>query len=369
MKRIVLMVMLLALLNTETLYAGENEQYDFSDIDRVLREHDEEIDFEDTVIRVGKGDTGVFGELIDSTLGSLKREIIFGKDNIRQLIVIAIFAGILTLISDIFNNSSISDTGFGIVYMITAGIVTAGFAAEVDIAENVMKTLMEFMQTLMPTYLLAVSASGQGMTSSTFYELTMIIILVIEWMFFKVFIPLVKIYVIISVVDYMSKERVLSKFSEIIKKMIGWILKTSVYAVAGVNLIEGIVFPSIDAATVANVSRVASSIPGMSGVSSLSGIALGSGMLIKNTIGGVGLISILVICAIPVVKTGIASFVYQLLAGALQPVTDKRIVGCISIAGEGIEFLLKAVITCGLLFMITIAIICLSTNATYYGMG
>ncbi len=369
MNRIIFMVVIFVLLNTSTVYAVEIEQYDFTDIDRVLKENDEKIDFEDTVIRIGRGDTGIFTELIDNTMNSLKNEMVFAGDNVKRLIVISIFAGIIMLVSDLFNNSGIGDAGFGIVYMITSGIVTAGFAYEIEIVENVMQILMEFMKTLLPTYLFAVSTSGQAMTASMFYELTMIIIFAIEWLFFKVFIPMVKIYVIISVVDYMSKERILSKFAEIIKKIIGWILKTSVYAVAGVNLVEGIVFPSIDSATVSNVSRVASSVPGMDGVSSLSGIALGSGMLIKNTIGSAGLITVIIICAIPTVKTFISSITYQLLAGVLQPVTDKRIVNCISVAGEGIEFLLKAVITCGLLFVITIAIICLSTNATYYGVG
>ncbi|MBQ5474417.1 MAG: stage III sporulation protein AE, partial [Lachnospiraceae bacterium] len=266
MNRIIFMVVIFVLLNTSTVYAVEIEQYDFTDIDRVLKENDEKIDFEDTVIRIGRGDTGIFTELIDNTMNSLKNEMVFAGDNVKRLIVISIFAGIIMLVSDLFNNSGIGDAGFGIVYMITSGIVTAGFAYEIEIVENVMQILMEFMKTLLPTYLFAVSTSGQAMTASMFYELTMIIIFAIEWLFFKVFIPMVKIYVIISVVDYMSKERILSKFAEIIKKIIGWILKTSVYAVAGVNLVEGIVFPSIDSATVSNVSRVASSVPGMDGV-------------------------------------------------------------------------------------------------------
>lgn len=49
-------------------------------------------------------------------------------------------------------------------------------------------------------------------------------------------------------------------------------------------------------------------------------------------------------------------------AALLQPVCDKRFVGCVSGAGEGVRLLLQAVFTVTVLFVITIVAVTLSVR-------
>ena len=53
---------------------------------------------------------------------------------------------------------------------------------------------------------------------------------------------------------------------------------------------------------------------------------------------------------------------YKLAAALVQPVSDKRITTCISGVSEGYEIMVKVIFTSGLLFMITIAIVAVSTS-------
>ncbi len=48
---------------------------------------------------------------------------------------------------------------------------------------------------------------------------------------------------------------------------------------------------------------------------------------------------------------------YKLAAALIQPVSDKRIIGCVESVGEGCRLLMQVVFTTGLLFLLTIVIV------------
>ena len=57
---------------------------------------------------------------------------------------------------------------------------------------------------------------------------------------------------------------------------------------------------------------------------------------------------------------------YYAAAAAMQPVCDKRLVSCMSQTAAGHGMLLKIVGYSLALFAVTIAVLCISTNAAYY---
>ena len=85
-------------------------------------------------------------------------------------------------------------------------------------------------------------------------------------------------------------------------------------------------------------------------------------MLIKNGIGMAGAIITVLICAVPVLRMLILAFLYRLAAALVQPVSDKRITGCISSVSEGYELLVRVIFTAGVLFLLTIAVVAASTS-------
>lgn len=362
-------IILIAVCFTSDVYGMELEEYDFSDIQKLMEKENVDFNFYEAAQELGTGDTSVVKQTFITSVEAIKNEFVFNRDVFLQIIGLAIAAALIGGFSNIFNNSQIGTTGFSIIYMLLMIVLMAGFMTVSQMAERLLELLIEFMKLLLPTYFMAVGMSGNVSGTLVFYEVMMVIITVTEWMFFRVFIPLVKIYVVITIVDHISKERVMTKISGLIKKFISWMLKTSIAVVTGVNLIEGMVVPAADSAAVTTLNRMTSVIPGIgSGGSALSGIAIGAGNMIKNTIGGAALVAIIVVAVVPALKIAVTSFMYQILSGVLQPVTDKRITECISVTGYGMEMIFKIILTSALLFIISIAVICMSTNSTYYGM-
>jgi stage III sporulation protein AE len=139
--------------------------------------------------------------------------------------------------------------------------------------------------------------------------------------------------------------------------LIGWGLKASLAVVMGFHMIQGLISPAADSVRTTVVSRGLQALPGIKEVSgTVTDLMLGSALLIKNSIGAAALIILLLLCMAPMVKLAVIMVAYYFLAALLQPVSDRRITGCLIGVGNGVKLLLQTVFTVLLLFLLTVAL-------------
>ena len=165
----------------------------------------------------------------------------------------------------------------------------------------------------------------------------------------------------------LMKEDMLSKLTELLSQGIVWVMKTLFGGIVGFQVIQGMILPQADAVKNASLLRLAQAIPGIGGgAGAVSQLVMGAGVMIKNTAGAAAVVVLLLLTAIPVLKLCILTGLYYLAAAVMQPVCDKRLVSCMTGAAVGHELLLKLVVYSVAMFILTIAIICISTNAVWY---
>ena len=80
-------------------------------------------------------------------------------------------------------------------------------------------------------------------------------------------------------------------------------------------------------------------------------------VLIKNGIGLTGMLFCFALCLVPLMQTGTIVLVYKLVTAVIQPVSDKRVIGCIECVSDGCRMLMKIIFTTALLFLITVVIV------------
>ena len=163
------------------------------------------------------------------------------------------------------------------------------------------------------------------------------------------------------------KEDMISKLTELLRHGILWTMKTLFGGIVGFHVIQGMILPQADAMKNASVIRLTQSIPGIGGgVGAVSQLVMGSGVLIKNTAGAAAVVILLILSSVPILKLCFLTVLYYLAAAVMQPVCDKRLVSCMEGAAAGHALLLKLVGYSLAMFILTIAIICISTNAVWY---
>ena len=274
-------------------------------------------------------------------------EMLAGGRLLAQAASIGILGAVFTHISSAFKGRQVSDAGFFACYLLLFACLAASFLASLDTAARSLDQILEFMRLLMPAYFLAVAFAGGSMTALAMY--------------------VVKIYVLLILGSHAVKEPFLTKLTGLLEQVVDWSLKTLVGLVAGFHLIQALVLPYADGAAQAGARRLLELVPGLgAGAGAVAQMVLGSGVLIKNSIGTAGAIILGLLTLAPAVKLGILMLLYQCVAAVMEPVCDKRMVSCVSGMARGHKMLLKIQLYSLFLFLLAIAITCGFTNVSYF---
>jgi len=294
-------------------------------------------------------------------------ELATNRELIIQIVILALIGAVFSGFSGIFGSGHVSETGFYVVYLLTMTFLAASFFASVRIAMDVTGELLGFMQVLLPAYFLAVAAAGGAITSASVCGFTIGAIGLVQSALSELLIPLTKIYMLLVMAGNLLKEDMISKLTELLGQVILWAMKTMFGVIVGFHVIQGMILPQADALKNASAMRLAQVIPGVGGgLGTVSQIMIGSGVLIKNTAGVAAVVILLILAAVPVVKLCVLMVLYYIAAAVMQPVCDKRLVSCMTGAANGHGLLVKLVGYALALFVLTIAVICVSTNAVWY---
>ena len=347
--------------NTELL-----ETMDFTDVDRMMEElfPQETMGFADAVRQIMLGNTDAGREAVKEMLW----ERMFGawevnRKSILYLILLAIAAAVFIGFSDIFQTRQVSQISFYMIYLLVIGICLASFQAASEWMANGVHTLTGFMKVLYPVYFAAVTVAKGSASSLAFYHLAIILIVVIEELLLHLIVPGIHMYVIIRVMNSLQSEDYLSKFAEFLETAIGWGLKTLMGGMIGLNVIQGMLGPAIDTVKRSAVTRGMEMVPGVGDLlGGTAEVALGTAVLIKNSIGIVGMFLCLVLCLAPLLQLAVITLGYKLAAALVQPVSDKRITECIGGVGEGCRMLMNCIFVTGILFLVTVAIVTYTTG-------
>ena len=348
------------------------QSFDFEEIQNFLNgsysKEQEPLSFKKLMADLMKGNFSevfmqIFGTLKESLFGEIEKNTYF----MGQVLAIGLIGAVFANFSGVFAGGQISEAGFYVTYLLLFTFLASGFYTSVAITRDVIMSIVEFMRALVPAYFMAVSFAGGSITSAAGYGFVLFSISGVEWLFSVLFLPLVHIYILFTLAGHMMKENIFSKMTELIENGIRWGLKTTAGLVLGFHLLQSMVTPYADSIKNTSIQRFVSIIPGVGqGAAAISQLVLGSGVLIKNTIGAGAVIILILICVVPIIKLSVILLSYRIVAALLQPVCDKRMVSCISAAGNGCHLLLRMVITSLILFAVSLAVICMAANVTYY---
>ena len=341
------------------------KEFEFSEIEDLLDDifPEKKTDFQDLIKKMLSGQTEpslqVIGEMISD---QFFYEWKSSKAGMVHILLIVIVAAVFTNFSNVFQNKQISEISFYVLYLLLITIGLNSFRILIVSASENLERLIGFMKVLGPVYFLAVAFAAGSSTSILFYNL--VLIYLVELVILNFLIPFVQVYIVVKVMNNLSEEDYLSKFAELCETVIAWTLKTLLAGVTGVNIIQGLLSPAIDSLKRSVVGRSAEAIPVVGdAIGGVTEVMLGTAVLIKNGIGVAGALVCIGICLVPIIQMAVVTLLYKLIAAMIQPVSDKRIVGCISSIADGSQMLLRIIFTTGVLFLLTIAVVTATTMA------
>lgn len=341
------------------------EELDFDEIEKSVDEIlGGEFQFKNTVLELLQGGQPLTLEsFVTAVVEQIGDNWQTEKHLLLSILLLGIAAALMSNFSNIFQNQQIAEVSFEITYLLLFLILLQIFSGAMEIAGEVLLGIQNFMNVLVPAFCLAVTMASGSTTALVFYEFFLGLIYFIQRLIQNGLMTLIQIHVILVFVNHLTKEEYLSQMKEMTAKITVWLLKSMLAVVIGFNTIQGILNPAVDSLKTTLFSRAAQMIPGIGNIAgSVTDVVLGSSVLIKNGIGVAALVVLVLICLVPLAKLGMLVLILELAAALIQPVSDKRMTGCVSGVGEGIRLLFRVVFTTAVLFMLTIAVVTVSVR-------
>lgn len=299
---------------------------------------------------------------------SLFQEISRGTHLAGKLLALGLTGAMFANFSHIFTGSQISETAFFMTYLLVFTVLVSSFTDSMAITERVLEQQVEFMRVLIPCYFPIAAWAGGSVSSAAWMEFLLLLVAMVQWLYLALFLPMARVYILLVLAGNLVREDMLSRLTELLRSFICWGNRSLLGLVLGFQLLQGMVLPYADSLRMAGVSRILQAIPGIGdGAGAVTKMVLGTGVLVKNSMGAAAVAVLAAISVIPLIKLAVLLFLYRLVAGILQPVGDKRLVACISSVAKGQKMLLGMAAFGLLTFVITIALICLGTNGVYQG--
>ncbi len=341
------------------------EELDFSDIDKMLgqQESTEELNFRELVERLLDGEEIEKGWLLQKIFSAVFSEVREFRGTLIQIVILCIVFAILYNFANVFESPTVTEISFYMVYVILLVLLMQSFFVLRDVTVLAISRVITFLKVMIPTFTASMVFSGQITTAAGFYDLTFLLIYAMEWVLQYLVIPGIQIYVVLELMNYLTGEEMLSRMTSLIKSGILWVTKFLFTVVIGINVVQNLLTPVIDTFKSGMIAKTAGMMPGLgTSINAVTEIMVGSGIIIKNGIGMAAIVVLLILCAGPLIKVWVMTFLYKLLAAMMQPVSDKRMIGCIAGTGEGGGLLCKVVVTTTVMFLVTIAMVTAATT-------
>lgn len=356
-------------LNPEQIQEELLGAYDFGELDALMEEplDMQGLDFETLVQELMKGKTGVEStEWQDYLYQLFLKELDANKGIMLKLIFLAMVTAFFTNLGGSMGKSMIGENGFYITYLLMTSLLLYSFTIIFELAQNTVAELLQIMEALIPVYVLAVSVTSGISSSAALQEGMVFGLTAVTYGIQRIIFPFLELFVVFGLVNNLMEEDYFSHFGDLIKTGVQWLLKAILAVVVGINAIKNLLAPAADSVTAAALQRGLDVIPGGQAVNTVSGVMIGSGILIKNAIGAGGMLVLVFAVSVPILKMSVFVLLYKFTEALLQPVADKRMLRGIESVSDGGRLLISCVLTVIALFLLTIAMVAVSTNASYY---
>lgn len=236
-------------------------------------------------------------------------------------------------------------------------LLTAGSLEDlIGLGAETIRELNVFSKALLPTLAAATAASG-SVTTATFQQVTTVFLadLLME-LINGLLIPLVYLYIGALAAGACLPENRLGAIAEALKKIVTWLLTSSLLLFTVYLSTVRVVAGAADGASV-KVAKAAISgaVPVVGGIiaEAAETVLAGAGML-KNTIGVFGMLAILAACAYPFLQLGVQYLLYKLSAFLAAAVGAPELCKLIDGLGGAFGLVLGMTGSCALLLLVSV---------------
>ena len=303
--------------------------------------------------------------LVEKIWNLLGNEVTTSIKSMVSILVIIIIHSILKAVSESLENDGISKIIYYVQYILIVTIIMGNFSDIIKLVQDTSNNLVGFMNILVPLLISLMMYTGSIATSTVLEPITLFLINFVGNLIQTIIIPLVLVATSLVVISKISDQVQVDKLAKFLKSGIVWFLGIVLTIFVGVISLEGTLSSSVDGITSKTTKAVVSSAIPVVGkiLGDAVDTVLGCGIILKNAVGIIGVIVIIGICIIPILKLGILTIIYKLLATLTQAIADKKITSLLDETGDVFKIFLGILSALSVMLIVGTAIVVRMSNS------
>lgn len=290
----------------------------------------------------------------------------FGKvlPSLLSVAAICILSGLInrtktTLLSD-STGELINFVCYGVIIL----LVLSGVWELLNSTRATVLKIKQLTNIAMPILLAMMSATGAAVGTKVYQPSVALLSSGITEIIANIILPMFIFTIVFSVISNLSKNIRLEKLSDFFKKTSVWIVGISFTIFTGFLTVQGLTSSTIDGVSIRAAKFATKNyIPILGGyLADGFDLILASSVLIKNSLGVVVLILLVVTIMAPVLKIVVFNLALSFVTAIVEPIAGDRIVGFLSGVGKNLTILLVSILAVAFMLFILIMLIIFSAN-------
>ncbi len=348
------------------------DNIDFSEFNEVLIEFNENnsdifsiSNIRNKVYSIISGENAVNYSSFFASIISIFIELIAKYLPLLSLIVaIGVISNLLNGFKSKFNEKSSSNIIHLVCFMSVVILVIGMVTNLANICSKAINSMTSQMEILFPILLTLMTALGASASAGVYQPVVAIITTYVADFFKMIILPLFTFSFVINIISNISDSVKLDKFNSFISSLFKWLVGLIFTLFFAIFTIQGISAGSFDSLSIRTTKyTIKSYVPVMGGyLSDGMDLILSSTLLIKNSIGLVGVLMIISTIISPLLEIVVFSLLMKLVSAILQPMGDSKTSNFLMSISKSITMLSSCIIAIGFMYLISIGLVMTTSN-------
>ncbi len=276
---------------------------------------------------------------------------------IGKLLILAVLGAVLGQLQVAFEGS-VGKTAQVMTYLVLLSLAITSFREALSIATGAIEQMTSLMQTMFPVILTLLITMGNLTSAALFKPLIMGSLTVLATIIKTIILPLFFLAAIIKLFNHISEQFRLNKLAGLFefagKLSLGVIMTVFI----GVMTVQGVTGGVADSVVFRTAKYSADLIPVVGKFfKDAVELVITSGLLLKNAVGIIALIAIIIICLGPLVKILAMILVFRISAALIEPLGEKALADSLQDMSKSLILILVTVASVGIMFFMSVAVV------------
>lgn len=276
---------------------------------------------------------------------------------IGKLLILAVLGAVLGQLQVAFGGS-VGKTAQVMTYLVLLSLAITSFREALTVATGAIDQMVGLMQTIFPVILTLLITMGNLTSAALFKPLIMGSLTVLATLIKTTILPLFFLAAVLKLLNNISEQFKLSKLAGLFEFAGKLCLGVIMTVFIGVMTVQGVTGGVADSVVFRTAKYSADLIPVVGKFfKDAVELVITSGLLLKNAVGIIALIAIIIICLGPSVKILAMIFVFRISAALIEPLGEKALAESLQDMSKSLILVLVTVSSVAIMFFMSVAVV------------